>query len=83
MSVQICTVATFRTRPEAEHACAFLIRNEIHAVVWADDVGGLNPAVGFIETFEVRSRADQADHARELLSDFGISTGFDPAPDGR
>lgn len=70
---RLSTVAQYRFRFEAEHALEFLRQNAVHAVLWGDDVGGLNPAVGFVEAFEIRVRADQEPLARELLHDFGMA----------
>jgi hypothetical protein len=67
------TVATFSTRYQAEHAAGFLRNNRVDAIIWSDDAGGLNPAIGFIESFEVRVRDEDEELARELLSDFGIA----------
>jgi hypothetical protein len=68
------TVAQFRYRFEAEHALGFLRQNGVHAILWGDDVGGLNPAIGFVEAFEIRVRPDQEALAQELLHDFGMAT---------
>lgn len=68
------TVAQFRYRFEAEHALGFLRQNGVEAILWGDDVGGLNPAIGFVEAFEIRVRPDQEVLARELLHDFGMAT---------
>ncbi|MEX2442834.1 MAG: hypothetical protein WD492_04480 [Alkalispirochaeta sp.] len=68
------TVAQFRFRFEAEHVLGFLRQNGVDAILWGDDVGGLNPAIGFVEAFEIRVRPDQEELARELLDDFGMAT---------
>jgi len=60
------TVATFSTRYQAEHAAGFLRNNRVDAIIWSDDAGGLNPAIGFIESFEVRVRDEDEELAREL-----------------
>jgi hypothetical protein len=67
------TVAHFRFRFEAEHALGFLRQNAVDAILWGDDVGGLNPAIGFVEAFEIRVHREQEPLARELLHDFGIA----------
>lgn len=67
------TVARFVTRFEAEHAIEFLRNNKIAAILWSDDAGGLNPAIGFVESYEVRVSGENEAIARELLSDFGIA----------
>ena len=67
------TVAQYRFRFEAEHALQFLRQNQVHAVLWGDDVGGLNPAIGFVEAFEIRVSPEQEGLARELLHDFGMA----------
>ena len=72
------TVARFMTRVRAEHAIEFLRNNKIEAILWSDDVGGLNPAIGFVETYEVRVASGHVSIARDLLSDFGIA---DPLPE--
>jgi hypothetical protein len=71
------SVAQYRFRFEAEHALGFLIQNGVDAVLWGDDVGGLNPAIGFVEAFEIRVRHDQEEIARELLADFGMARRVD------
>ncbi|HKK48010.1 MAG TPA: hypothetical protein VJ932_02880 [Alkalispirochaeta sp.] len=73
------TVAQFRYRFEAEHVLGFLRQNGVEAILWGDDVGGLNPAIGFVEAFEIRVHPDQEAIARELLDDFGMAT---PVEDG-
>ena len=67
------TVARFGFRFQAEHALVFLRQNKIEAILWGDDMGGLNPAIGFVESFEIRVLPDQETIARELLSDFGLA----------
>lgn len=67
------TVAHFRFRFEAEHALGFLRQNAVDAILWGDDVGGLNPAIGFVEAFEIRVHRQQEPLARELLHDFGLA----------
>ncbi len=67
------TIARFGFRFQAEHALVFLRQNKIEAILWGDDMGGLNPAIGFMESFEIRVHPDQETIARELLSDFGIA----------
>ncbi|MCG8480756.1 MAG: DUF2007 domain-containing protein [Spirochaetales bacterium] len=67
------TVARFGFRFQAEHALVFLRQNKIEAILWGDDMGGLNPAIGFLESFEIRVHPDQEVIARELLSDFGMA----------
>lgn len=76
------TVAQFRFRFEAEHALEFLRQNGVGAILWGDDVGGLNPAIGFVEAFEIRVRDDQEALARELLHDFGIARNENDPDDG-
>ncbi|MFW5694979.1 MAG: hypothetical protein ACOCYB_07405, partial [Alkalispirochaeta sp.] len=61
-------------RFEAEHVLGFLRQNGVEAILWGDDVGGLNPAIGFVEAFEIRVHPDQEALARELLEDFGMAT---------
>ncbi|MFW5826494.1 MAG: hypothetical protein ACOCU4_00285 [Alkalispirochaeta sp.] len=68
------TVGQFRYRFEAEHVLGFLRQNGVEAILWGDDVGGLNPAIGFVEAFEIRVHPDQEALARELLEDFGMAT---------
>tara|TARA_B100000614_G_scaffold217398_1_gene202604 strand:- start:488 stop:769 length:282 start_codon:yes stop_codon:yes gene_type:complete len=77
------TVAQYRFRFEAEHALEFLRQNGVDAILWGDDVGGLNPAIGFVEAFGIRVRADQETLARELLHDFGLARpgSSEPEPD--
>lgn len=41
--------------------------------MWSDDAGGLNPAIGFVETYEIRVNPAQEEVARELLADFGFT----------
>ena len=67
------TIAQFGFRFQAEHALVFLRQHKIEAILWGDDMGGLNPAIGFMESFEIRVHPDQEAIARELLSDFGIA----------
>jgi hypothetical protein len=71
------SLAQYRFRFEAEHVLGFLEQNGVDAVLWGDDVGGLNPAIGFVEAFEIRVRHDQEASARELLEDFGMSRRID------
>ena len=73
------TVAHYQYRFQAEHVLGFLRQNNVDAILWGDDVGGLNPAIGFLETFEIRVHPEQADLARELLHDFGMAEPVGPA----
>ena len=73
------TVAQYQYRFQAEHVLGFLRQNNVDAILWGDDVGGLNPAIGFLETFEIRVHPEQAELARELLHDFGMATPADSA----
>jgi hypothetical protein len=78
----LVSVAQYRLRFEAEHVLGFLTQNGVDAVLWGDDVGGLNPAIGFVEAFDVRVRPDQEAIARELLADFGMARQIDRDPEG-
>jgi hypothetical protein len=69
----VITVATYRYRFEAEHVMTFLTQNGVDAMLWGDDAGGLNPAMGFVEAFGIRVREDQEELARELIDDFGLA----------
>lgn len=75
------TVARFGFRFQAEHALVFLRQNKIEAILWGDDMGGLNPAIGFVESFEIRVHPEQEEIARELLSDFGMAHPESPTED--
>ncbi|MFW5643891.1 MAG: hypothetical protein ACOCYQ_07655, partial [Alkalispirochaeta sp.] len=67
------TVVQYPTRVEAEHVLEFLRNNGVDAILWSDDAGGLNPAIGFVESYEIRVNPVQEELARELLEDFGFS----------
>jgi len=67
------TVVQYPTRVEAEHVLEFLGNNGIDAILWSDDAGGLNPAIGFVESYAIRVNPVQEELARELLDDFGFS----------
>lgn len=75
------TVATYRQRFAAEHALGFLTTNGVDALMWGDDAGGLNPALGFIENYELRVHPEQESLALELLADFGLGTPGDEPVD--
>lgn len=66
------TVAAFTNRIQGEHAIEFLKNNKIDAVLWSDDAGGLNPAIGFVESYQIRVNPNQENLAKEILSDFGF-----------
>ncbi len=66
------TVAAFPDRVRAEHALGFLRNNRVDAIIWSDDAGGLNPAIGFVESYQLRVRDEDVGLAEELLSDFGM-----------
>lgn len=66
------TIATFPDRVRAEHALGFLRNNKINGIIWSDDAGGLNPAIGFVESYQLRVRDEDVGLAEELLSDFGM-----------
>lgn len=70
-------IARYLTRFDAQRAIVFLEQNGVPAVLFGDDAGGLNPAIGWMEQFEVRVHPERADVAGELLGDFGLASGDD------
>ena len=68
-------VATFQHRHQAEAARGYLENRDIPTVVTVDDLGGAlgTPLTFSLESFAtVRVRREDADRAREVLSDAGL-----------
>ena len=65
-------IATFPYRHDAEYAQGFLQDAEIDSLLLTDDVGGLNPAIGFSRPARIAVRAEDEEEARQVLEDAGV-----------
>lgn len=63
------TIATLDSRAEAELLAGFLRDKSVHAIVSADDEGGLAPNIAAMRRVRVLVRGTDAARARELLDD--------------
>ena len=64
-------VATFGYRHEAEFARETLRSAGIESILIGDDAGGAYAGMSFTRPMVLRVRADELEHAREVLADFG------------
>jgi hypothetical protein len=64
--METCVVATYRYRHEAEFARTVLELEEIEAMVFADDAGGMEPFI--MRPVRLIVRAEDEDRARSVLA---------------
>jgi hypothetical protein len=67
--VDLIKLRTFSSRHEAELARGFLIANGIHAAVFGDDYGGIQPGLSFSTGVKLMVSPEDAQTAETLLND--------------
>jgi hypothetical protein len=77
---------TFNSRHEADFIASVLSSEGIRAVVFSDDCGAVDPALGFVRGVEVYVAEEDLERARQILEDAtagetaGSGGGEDEAP---
>jgi len=60
-------VQTFTTRPEASMLAAILDEHAIHYLLQSDDLGGLNPALSYMQGINIYVSDDDYERTLNLL----------------
>ena len=60
---------TFNSRHEADFVASVLASEGIRAVVFSDDCGAVDPALGFVRGVEIYVAEEDLDRALQLLED--------------
>ncbi|MDH3224061.1 MAG: hypothetical protein OEO23_10135 [Gemmatimonadota bacterium] len=75
-------VAHFPNRHEGELAKGFLVKSGIDAALLADDAGGAEAGLTFVNHARLMVRAEDDAQARRVLSDAGYDSQLVAASDG-
>jgi hypothetical protein len=63
----LVAIASFNYRQDADLAASMLLANDVQAIVFADDCGGIDPRIGFASRSRVMVPESQAKLALALL----------------